>query len=226
MISKVKIKPPDYKQKERFWRILFPDDAYCFACGFPAEVGELGLCFCCAALAKPPEALPEPPYLDGIAAPFEFGEPFREPMHRLKYGGSRHLARSFANAIAFEWDVDCVVPVPLHPKREKLRGYNQSALIAKALSKRLRLAYEPGLIIRTRDTQTQTELTASERNSNMLDAFSAPHPLKCENVLLVDDVCTTGSTLDACAKALKQAGAKNVYAVCACAAKFEKSKNV
>lgn len=110
---------------------------------------------------------------------------------------------------------DCVIPVPLHGQRLKERGYNQTECIFKewALGKNVR--WLPGELERMRYTVPQWELKLSERKKNMKDAFVVPYPeqVKNKNIILVDDIFTTGITLDECAKVLKKAGANRVHAV-------------
>lgn len=109
-------------------------------------------------------------------------------------------------------DVNYVVPVPLFPQRLRKRGFNQSELLARAFADKLKLPLDVSCLMRGRDTGSQTKLGRTERLENLKDAFvCAPsHPLKGKIVLLIDDVCTTSSTLEACAVALKKAGAKRV----------------
>ncbi|MGH7497156.1 MAG: ComF family protein [bacterium] len=108
-----------------------------------------------------------------------------------------------------------LVPVPLHPRRQRERGYNQSLLIARVLSAKWNIALEPGLLRRTRFTQPQAQLNAAERAQNVNGAFA---PMRADRiagrtVLVIDDVITTGATVSACARALLQAGAVRVIAV-------------
>jgi ComF family protein len=107
---------------------------------------------------------------------------------------------------------DVVVPVPLHPRRQKERGYNQADLIAKPLAKQLGLPYRSSLLVRTRPRPEKHLLTLRERWESVRGAFATSRSSRVDNlrVLLVDDVLTTGATLDACAKVLREAGAKSV----------------
>jgi competence protein ComFC len=108
--------------------------------------------------------------------------------------------------------VDVVVPVPLHREREKERGYNQAALLSKPLAKRLRLPHRAVLLMRTRARPDKQVLSLEERWESVRGAFATRPGSQVDNlrVLLVDDVLTTGATLDACARALREAGAKSV----------------
>ena len=107
---------------------------------------------------------------------------------------------------------DVVVPVPLHRERERERGYNQAALISKPLAKRLRLPHKTVLLMRTRARPDKHVLSLEERWASVRGAFATPPGSQVDNlrVLLLDDVLTTGATLDACARALREAGAKSV----------------
>lgn len=109
--------------------------------------------------------------------------------------------------------VELLVPVPLGRRRLRTRGYNQAALLAKALAARTGIPAREGLLARTRDTRTQTALGPTERWANVAGAFRAVVPLAGTRVALVDDVLTTGATLAACAAALAASGAAAVGAV-------------
>jgi ComF family protein len=142
-------------------------------------------------------------------------------VHALKYGGWRRVAEEMGERMArLDWPADVraehplLVPVPLAPDRERERGYNQSACLARALAARwgdgCRCAED--LLVRTRRTETQTRLTPADRLRNVSGAFSAPQSarnvLRGAHVVLVDDVVTTAATLNACAAALYDAGTR------------------
>jgi ComF family protein len=141
---------------------------------------------------------------------------------RLKHEPIKPLAGWFAERLAEvarqEPDilpVDLVVPVPLHRDRLRDRGYNQAELIARPLAKRLKLAYDPGLLIRTKSRPSTLRLSLHQRWSTVRGAFATRPGSLVDNlrVLLVDDVMTTGATLDACARALRKAGVAGVFAL-------------
>lgn len=140
----------------------------------------------------------------------------REAIHGLKYDKRRDAARPLAAMLAdcFRASpeaVDWLTCVPLHPARELERGYNQAELLARAAAPLVGLPFAP-LLERTRATADQVGLAPPARRENVQGAFRVTAlPMAGKNVLLVDDVCTTGATLDACAEALFQAGAKHVY---------------
>ena len=154
--------------------------------------------------------------IDGIRSPFRFEGIVRQAIYKLKYGNLRALAAPLAQMLypyIIENPVpgDVLVPVPLHHKRLRERGYNQSALLSRKLSELTGLPLITDHLIRERDTHPQalTE-TASQRQSNVADAFCS-RELRDREVLLIDDVATSGATLNACAAALKAAGATSVW---------------
>jgi ComF family protein len=107
-------------------------------------------------------------------------------------------------------DVEALVPVPLSPARERERGFNQSALIAEHLARRLSVPVRPRWLVRTRSTRAQTELNAAERRANVRRAFRAAPAVAGRHVVVIDDVLTTGATVDECSRALSEAGARRV----------------
>jgi competence protein ComFC len=161
----------------------------------------------------------------GLAASwsaYAFDGALRGAIHRLKYAGARHYAEPLGELLADSWvfgemagaRADVVVPVPLHPRRESERGYNQSLLLARELGADRCLPVDDRALQRTRDTASQTRLSAAKRRENVAGAFQAERGrVAGRRVLLVDDVQTTGSTLAECAAALRRAGATEVWAV-------------
>ena len=122
------------------------------------------------------------------------------------------MARAGADALA---RADLLVPVPLHWTRLVRRRFNQAALLARALSKRTGVPFAPDLLARVRMTRTQGDLTRAQRRRNVRGAFQvrATAPLRGKTVVLIDDVMTTGATFEACARALRRAGAREVRAL-------------
>ncbi len=152
-----------------------------------------------------------------ILSPFD--ETIQGLIHQFKYRGKRSIGRRLGAMlgalIASDGNlegVDMIVPVPLHPSREKERGYNQSALVASAMEARLGVRVRTDLMARTRRTATQTKLNAEERAKNVAGAFAVKNLewVRGKSILLVDDVLTTGATGNACSKVLLEAGAKRV----------------
>lgn len=180
----------------------------CGLCGRP--MARAGLCAGCQAR--------RPAY--GAARSWGLHEgALRQAVHRLKYRRDLGLGEALAvelKALLQEqaWEVDLVLPLPLAAKRQKERGYNQSVLLALPLALSVGVPYSRRTLLRTRETLSQVGLSQRERWENVAGAFEArPEKVRGRTVLLVDDVMTTGATLNAAAEALCRAGAAQVYAI-------------
>ena len=181
----------------------------CRTCANPLRAG--GTCRACTALADQP--------LDELAAAFDHDLGARRLVHRLKYERLWALAEPMgalmADVIEITISADTlVVPVPLHPCRQRDRGFNQAALLARHVAQIHGLEADDRVLVRVRPTRPQVRTSgAVERAANVAGAFAAPAPLPTRPVLLVDDVATTGATLRACAAALRAAGVRSVRAL-------------
>jgi competence protein ComFC len=159
----------------------------------------------------------EPPMFDQLKSWAAYQGAAKNMITGIKYqrrlGLIPHLVNPLTETIV-RWGIkfDMLVPVPLGRERMRTRGYNQSDLIAKPVAKKLNLPYSLQALIRIKETKSQVGLSAAERRNNLSGAFEADRSI-CQDkiVLLVDDIATTGATLNACAAALKQAGAVNVF---------------
>ncbi|MDD4074980.1 MAG: hypothetical protein PHC80_02705, partial [Eubacteriales bacterium] len=195
--------------------LLYPRDCVCVLCGREAKT-EREVCEDCACAVRPCALIPPPKGTAGFCAGLCYTEPVRGALHRFKYDRKTYLADFFAERMAMpeEWRVDAIIPVPLHPKRLRRRGFNQSALLCDRLGARYHLPVRIDILARIKETETQTALSAQQRAQNVKDAFAASN---CEGLrlLLIDDLRTTGATLSACALALTTAGAGTVYAMTA-----------
>ena len=143
----------------------------------------------------------------------------RDCIHRFKYDRAMYFGPHLVEWITaagrewLDWDqVDVVVPVPLHPRKKRHRQFNQAEYLAAAVGREFGKPVTTRAVRRVKDTETQTRLRAATRRANLRQAFAARDPgaVAGQRVVLVDDVFTTGATLDACAKVLNQAGAANV----------------
>jgi ComF family protein len=157
--------------------------------------------------------------LSRLRSAVAYDGPIERAVHRFKYGGWRKLAGPLSELVAERLVVEglsarSVVAVPLHPMRLRQRGFNQAELLAAELRRRL-VVFEPvGKLVRTRPTPPQVGRDRLRRFENVRDAFEWHGPvLGGEALLLIDDVATTGATLDACAKALREAGSGPVTGV-------------
>ena len=141
----------------------------------------------------------------------------RQAIHAFKFGNVSTLSvtlgrRLLAGLVQVGWPIDVVVPVPLHSSRLIMRGYNQAQLLAEVIAEAHTIHHHPSAIRRILNTRSQVGLTGIERKQNMQDAFTADsEAITGKVVLIVDDVCTTGATLTACAQAALRAGARAVY---------------
>lgn len=179
----------------------------CEVCGLPQE--QVGTCKTC---------LMDRPHFRMLRAWTIFEDPIQNALHKLKY----RKDMSMGDAIAYHmlpfvqrlnWQIDMLIPVPLGKARMKQRGYNQVAMIAKPLSIALQIHYASNELTRKKETRTQVGLTKLERKKNVEAAFQASASVKRKNIVVMDDVSTTGATLSSIAKSLYDAGAENVYAL-------------
>ena len=179
---------------------------YCGRCAAPIPSGEL--CQQCTIGA---------PEIDESRSPYLLEGAIREAIHGLKYRNLRAVAPTLGRLLA-QWLGssyilgESLVPVPLHPRRLRGRGYNQSALLAKEVSKHTGLGLNEDVLVRTRDSPPQVSLSSrEERARNVEGSFECVGDARGRRFILVDDVVTTGSTMSACAAALKAGGARSVW---------------
>lgn len=173
-----------------------------------------------AALACPGVASTPPGLeLGQHIVPMRYAWPVDELVKRLKFGGQLACARPLAQVLldsnaAMGCEPDLLVPMPLHPKRLRQRGFNQAQEIARLLAAELKVPLASGSLHRARNTRTQTELNRKQRASNVRNAFRAGCSLEGKHVVLIDDVMTTGATARAAALVLRAAGAERVDVWC------------
>ncbi|GCF08582.1 ComF family protein [Dictyobacter arantiisoli] len=182
----------------------------CRHCGNPLGRGER--CLPCQYL---------PLRLSGLRVASSYREPLRSTIHALKYEGKRQLGEPLGCLLAqayqrYGMQSDLIIPVPLHHERLQRRGYNQAQVLATICARQLNIPLVPTLLTRVRTTSTQVQLSAYERRINLQGAFQCQHGstntiIRNRRILIIDDVCTTGATLEACAAPLIAAGAKNVW---------------
>jgi ComF family protein len=212
-----------------FIDLLFPPQ-----CGGCQTAGSLW-CEACRAAVKPIE----PPWCEKCGEPFVadrlcancrahplqiekirsvalFDGVLRQAIHRFKYERLSGLAEPFGDMLADYWHAEqltaeWLIPVPLHPSRERDRGYNQSELLSHQLARRVNVPISSKGLRRTRATAVQMTLNAAQRRENVAGAFECAEPrVRGARVVIIDDVGTTGATLDACAQAVLKAGAASV----------------
>ncbi len=185
---------------------------FCSICGVPfaSKVEEDHLCEKCIRTR---------PFYDELRAPYLYEDKIMEAIHRLKYSGKSYLAKSMGRILAdflkeriSDIEGMIMIPVPLHKRKLRQRGFNQSVLLVKSISRLLNLETDYFTLMRIRYTETQTGLSLEERRKNVKGAFEVTDNtvLKGKSVILVDDVATTGNTINECARVLKKAGCERV----------------
>lgn len=182
----------------------------CDACGLPLEATDENVCGRCMA---------EPPKIARTRAAVEYGEVARTLVMKLKYGrkvGAAATMATFMAPLARPEPGSILVPVPLHRWRLWSRGFNQSALVASDIAKRLGVEQRPRALIRTRRTRPLKGMGVRQRQREVARAFELAEPAAVagRHVILVDDVLTSGSTSEACAKVLLKGGAARVDLIC------------
>lgn len=199
-------------------RLPYVTEPRCMKCGKQLETEEQEYCEDCIRIPKQ--------YVRGYPV-FHYESPVRESVAALKYHNRREYADFYADVLWDQFhkeflklDLDGVMPVPLHRRKQRSRGYNQAECLATRLSERLNLPCYTGLLLRTAYTTPQKDLNDKERMNNLKKAFFfRKNEVKLKKILLVDDIYTTGSTIEACTEALHQGGVSDVYYTSICIGK-------
>lgn len=187
----------------------------CKCCGKELPVDTVEYCFDCA---RRPRS-----FVYGRAL-INYNETASRSMARIKYNNCREyldfyaaeMVRRLGPAVK-RMGAQALVPVPVHPERMRTRGFNQAEELARRLSAGLGLPVETGLLARNKNTAPQKDLNPAQRLKNLEEAFTARRPAAgLASVILVDDIYTTGSTIEACSRVLKRAGISRVYFLCIC----------
>ncbi len=196
-------------------KLRYINSPRCLKCGKPVENNDVELCYDCSKQTH---------FFDRNVALWAYNNETRASIYRFKYRNMRVYGRVYASElygrlgqIIASWKCDVIIPVPIHPRKEKERGFNQAMILAKELSVLTGVPVDGGLLARTRYTRPQKELNDKERIKNLENAFVIEkNVVQYNKVLLIDDIYTTGSTLDACASLLKSRGVACVYCVSLC----------
>lgn len=201
------------------------DEVFCAICADSIEPCVTPLCSLCGVPLprgtrnrRCGECLADPLPISSIRAPFLYGGAMAQALLRLKRLRSSWVAaplgRMLARAATDAGLVDVIVPVPLHPSTLRRRGYNQAALLAVSVGKRIERPMAADLLVRVRETEDQRSLAKAARQRSVERAFDATakgrETIKGRRILLIDDVVTTGATVTACAKAILREGAREV----------------
>ena len=212
--------PSDREGRHWCWNCFrkiefFPQHGGCEICGQRVEGNVTHSFVCDVCLARRP-------HFDRARAAADFKDTLRDQILAFKYQNALWMRQDLCDvlegAVKAHFptaQIDVVIPVPLHPVRQRERTFNQAAMLAEALAERMDRRCDTQSLIRTRETSTQTKLHAAQRHTNISGAFQVKRPewVAQRRILLVDDVMTTGATLDECARVLKQANARAVWAV-------------
>lgn len=202
--------------------ISFVEQPYCYSCGKPLAAKEQELCFDCS---KNPKS-----FTRGFSLAL-YDSVTKSSLSSIKYRNRRqhlnfYVKETIANygTLFQSLHLDAILPVPIHPKRMKKRGFNQASLFAIALGKQLQIPVYDSVLIRTLNTLPQKTLSPEKRLENLRKAFSLHPELKNEKlpfkkVLLVDDIYTTGATMEALTGLLKEAGVVEIYIFSICIGK-------
>lgn len=187
------------------------DGLVCEKCGAPLKEGVI--CASCRSAAHE---------FDKGFSVLRYDEFVKDAIYRFKYGGRTNYAKPFGDLMAAQMDrygylsADFLIPVPLHKKRQKKRGYNQAELLADVLSLHSKIPVRPDILLRIKETAPQSKLNFTARRRNLNGAFALSEAsqngacLKDKTVMLIDDIFTTGSTVDECSRILKMNGAEKV----------------
>lgn len=198
-----------------FRKLSFVKPPICKRCGKEVQDETVEYCRDCA---RHPHT-----FEYGIAL-LNYDETAKRSVAQVKYNNKREYLDFFGTALAVRFEkqiramnVDFLAPVPVHRSRMRKRGFNQAEVLADVMGRRLKIPVEPAALVRFRKTQPQKELSASERLKNLSGAVRADRKLAAgKRILLVDDIYTTGSTIEACSRALAEAGAEKVFFAVIC----------
>ncbi len=195
-------------------KLTYVEEPLCMRCGKPVDEGET---YC-------PDCSRMDHVYDRGRAALIYDEYMSKSLYGFKYNGKREFASFYSRVIKEcledtirSWNADAIIPVPVHKSRLKKRGYNQAALIAHQMSKWLKIPVCENVVTRSQATGALKNLSAVERQNNLKKAFNInPNSVKLNSALIVDDIYTTGATVDAVATCLKWAGVKRVFFICLC----------
>lgn len=190
----------------------------CFQCGKPVDTEEKEYCMDCARKKHG--------FTQGISL-WSYDKSVKQAVYRFKYKNQRAYAGYFARELVRQygtqirwWNAQAIIPVPIHRKRYGQRGYNQAELLARAISQYMQVPVQNNLIVRIKNTKPQKELNEKERQKNLKSAFKInENGVKLKKVIIVDDIYTTGSTVDVMTELLLSIGVTDVYVITLCIGK-------
>lgn len=189
--------------------MITPIGPACEKCAYPLPEGSHLICGHC---------IKKPPHFDKTFIAYTFEEPLRGLLHQFKYHNGLYLCSFLCHLMlkAVEKNThfgECLIPVPMHPKRLKQRGFNQAAVLTTSLAKQLKIPFDLYSCQKIINTAPQASLDGNQRQKNLLNAFSIS-PLPYQHIVLIDDLLTTGSTANELAASLKKSGVARVDVWC------------
>jgi ComF family protein len=196
----------------------YVSEPLCMRCGKQLAREEMEYCMDCRTIRH---------FYTRGAAVFAYTDGIRQSIYNFKYYGKQEYAVFYGfeaakkcGRLVESWGIDVIIPVPLHAKKKRRRGYNQAELIACEFGRHLRLPVDSEILIRSENTTPMKKLNDTERRKNVEKAFKiSTDVVKYRKVLIVDDIYTTGATIDECARVLLKHGAEKVYFLCLCIGK-------
>ncbi len=194
-------------------KLNFISAPYCSVCGCTLSIPSFEDITCGKCIAEPPK-------YKIARSLLKFDEHSKKLMHDFKYYDQTELASFFSKLLHQRYkeeiaNADLIIPVPMNKLKRLFRMYNQAHILAQALSKLTKKPVLANALVKTKWTKSQTSLSKKQRETNLRSSlkFNNKHNIKHKNIILIDDVMTTGSTIKECAKLLKYAGANNIYVV-------------
>lgn len=191
----------------------FISKPYCFSCGCKLDI-LISDNLCCG------KCFANNPSYDRARSLLKFNEHSKRIIHAFKYQDKTALAKTFAKLLCVRYsqdieEIDLIIPVPMNRFKRLFRMYNPAFILAREIAKTIKKPIQPDILIKSRWTKSQTFLTKIEREKNLANSlkFNKKHSIKNKKILLIDDVLTTGSTVNKCSKLLKAAGANSVYVI-------------
>lgn len=202
--------------------LIFKSENICLFCKENISGPYKYICSSCMELIemRNKEIESDSPYINKIYYSCFYNRFIRDSIHSFKFEGKPYLYKAFGEIllltikeVQLDGKIDAIVFVPIHKRKEALRGYNQSELLATFVSDNLNIPLLKKHLLKTKWTKDQNKLDKIERRSNLTNSFKAINiqDLKNKEILLIDDIITTGNTMEECAKVLKEAGVKNIY---------------
>lgn len=200
--------------------LLYRDEAICLFCKDVKEKKISYLCKDCFSLLNFKSEFFDIEYYNGVYSVLEYDRFLKPHLHSYKYENSSYYYKLFGEILAYEIEskdlfksIDYLIPVPLHRSRKAFRGFNQSELLGEYLEKKLGIKILRNLLIKNKKTKDQHNLNENDRKKNLRDVFHIKDGslIRDRNILVIDDILTTGTTLKNCGEILKKQGPKEIY---------------